>query len=136
MKDTNTRTFVKTVSYRFAVMVSSVIVAMAFLKGADWIIKYLIASWTIGLVSFLIHEKIWNFVNAWKDSAGDMKLRSIAKTISWRVYSFIVVFFVATAIGVESAAEALSYTIVSNLVMMLVHYAHERLWNLNPWGRK
>lgn len=135
-KDTNTRTVVKTISYRFWVMVSMVLVGLSFGKDAEWITKFIVMSWTVGLVSFIIHEKVWNFFQLWKENGYDMKIRSIAKTITWRIYSFIAIFLIAKFLGGSGNAEALSYTIVSNLVFVVVHYTHERGWNMLNWGKR
>lgn len=135
-KDTNTRTVAKTVSYRFWVMVSMVLVGLSFGKDAEWITKFIVMSWTVGLVSFIIHEKIWNFFQIWKENGYDMKIRSIAKTVTWRIYSFIAIFLIAKFLGGSGNAEALSYTIVSNIVFVVVHYTHERVWNMFNWGRR
>jgi len=136
VKDNNWRTLVKTISYRFWVMVSMVAVGLAFGKDSTWITKFIVMSWTVGFVSFIIHEKIWNFFQIWKENGYDMKIRSIAKTITWRIYSFIAIFLIAKFLGGSGNAEALSYTIVSNLVFVVVHYTHERLWNMLEWGKR
>lgn len=134
-KDTNTRTIAKTISYRFWVMISMIAVGLVFGKDSTWITKFVIMSWTVGLISFIIHEKLWNLSQLWKENGYDKKIRSIAKTITWRVYSFIAVFLIAKFLGGSGNAEALSYTIVSNLVFVIVHYTHERIWNVVSWGR-
>lgn len=135
-KDNNLRTLSKTISYRFWVMVSMVAVGIAFGKDSTWITKFILMSWTVGLISFIIHEKLWNLSQVWKENGYDLKLRSIAKTITWRVYSFIAIFLIAKFLGGSGNAEALSYTIASNIVFVVVHYTHERIWNMFNWGRK
>jgi len=87
-------------------------------------------------LSFIIHEKLWNFTNLWKENGYDKKLRSIAKTVTWRIYSFIAVFLIASFLGSTSNTEALAYTIASNATFLIVHYLHERGWNILKWGKK
>ncbi len=135
-KDTNWRTLFKSVSYRFWVMVTTIAVGLFFAKDAEWITKFIVMSWTVGFISFIIHEKVWNFFQIWKENGYDLKIRSIAKTITWRIYSFIAVFLIAKFLGGSGTAEALSYTIVSNILFIVVHYTHERTWNKLNWGKK
>jgi uncharacterized membrane protein len=135
IKDNNTRTLVKTISYRFFVMISMVAVGLAFAKDAEWITKFVVMSWTVGFISFIIHEKLWNLSQVWKENGYDRKIRSIAKTITWRLYSLVAVFLIAKFLGGSGNAEAVSYTIVSNLVFVIVHYTHERVWNMFNWGK-
>ena len=135
IKDNNTRTLVKTISYRFFVMISMVAIGLSFAKDAEWITKFVIMSWTVGFISFIIHEKLWNLSQVWKENGYDKKIRSIAKTITWRLYSLVAVFLIAKFLGGSGNAEAISYTIVSNIVFVLVHYTHERVWNMFNWGK-
>lgn len=135
-KDNNWRTLVKSISYRFWVMVSMVAVGLSFGKDAEWITKFVIMSWTVGFISFIIHEKLWNLSQAWKEKGLDKKVRSIAKTVTWRLYSLVAVFLIAKFLGGSGNAEAFSYTIASNIVFVVVHYSHERLWNMWNWGRR
>lgn len=135
-KDNNWRTLVKSISYRFWVMVSMIAVGLSFGKDAEWITKFVIMSWTVGFISFIIHEKLWNLSQAWKENGLDKKVRSIAKTVTWRLYSLVAVFLIAKFLGGSGNAEALSYTIASNIVFVVVHYSHERLWNMWNWGRR
>ena len=135
IKDNNYRTIVKTISYRFFVMISMVAVGLAFAKDAEWITKFVVMSWTVGFISFIIHEKLWNLSQVWKENGYDKKIRSIAKTVTWRLYSLVAVFLIAKFLGGSGNAEAISYTIVSNIVFVLVHYTHERVWNMFNWGK-
>ena len=136
VKDNNWRTLVKSISYRFWVMVSMIAVGLSFGKDAEWITKFVVMSWTVGFISFIIHEKIWNFFQIWKEGGYDKPIRSIAKTITWRIYSFVAIFLIAKFLGGSGNAEALAYTIVSNIVFVVVHYTHERIWNMFQWGKK
>ena len=135
IKDNNYRTIVKTISYRFFVMISMVAVGLAFAKDAEWITKFVVMSWTVGFISFIIHEKLWNLSQVWNENGYDKKIRSIAKTVTWRLYSLVAVFLIAKFLGGSGNAEAISYTIVSNLVFVIVHYTHERVWNMFNWGK-
>jgi uncharacterized membrane protein len=133
--DSNLRTVTKTISYRFFVMLSLALTGIIFAKSPEWIIKFIILSWTIGLVSFLVHEKIWGYSKLWLDGIRDMKRRSVAKTITWRLWSLFVVFMISKFILGGSSSEAASYTIVSNIFFVVVHYCHERAWNTVRWGK-
>ena len=80
----------------------------------------LVTSYTIGFVSYLIHEYIWNRVNWDRLNESDSKRRSIVKTITWRVYSFIVLFFIGKVLGLDNSS-SLEWTIYSNIKHLLLH---------------
>ena len=64
----------------------------------------------------------------------DKKIRSVAKTVTWRLWSMFVLFVIGLILGLSSA-HALEWTIVTNILFVVVHYTHERIWNLIKWGK-
>ncbi len=69
-----------------------------------------------------------------KDSASDKPLRSVAKTISWRVVGTIdtitISWFVTGALTL-----AFSIGAIELVTKMVLYFFHERLWNMITWGR-
>lgn len=132
--DNNVRTVVKTLSYRTAVALSIFLAALAMNYSAGFGLKFVILSYTVGFVSFWIQEKIWNLVPWQRKGNYDTKLRSIAKTLTWRLWSLFVLFVVGMLLGL-SGQHALEWTIVTNIMFIVIHYTHERIWNLIKWGK-
>ena len=87
--DSNKRTIVKTLSYRTVVAVSIFLAALAMNYSAGFGITFVIISYTIGFVSFWIQEKLWNMVRWQRIDSKDTRIRSIAKTFSWRFFIFL-----------------------------------------------
>lgn len=90
---------------------------------------------TIGFALFFVHERVWTRINLYKDGIYDTKTRSVIKTVSWRVMSFIALFIIGMALGL-SGNDALWWTIANNVSFIIVHYIHERVWNRITWGKK
>ena len=132
--DKNYRTIVKTLSYRTAGLLSIFLLSYLLGYGSGFALKLVVASYTIGFVSYLIHEYIWNRVNWDRLNESDSKRRSIVKTITWRVYSFIVLFFIGKALGLDNSS-SLEWTIYRNIAFIVTHYVHERVWNIIKWGK-
>ena len=65
----------------------------------------------------------------------DTQKRSILKTISWRVISFIITFLVAF-LWTRDLAIATGVGIVANLINALAFYLHERGWSYIRFGQK
>ena len=69
-----------------------------------------------------------------KDKSGERPLRSILKTISWRVIgtmdtiaiSWILTGQIKTALAIGS---------VELITKMILYFAHERIWNIIPYGK-
>ena len=64
----------------------------------------------------------------------DSHIRSIAKTVSWRVCGTLINSLVIWAIT-GSAGLGVIIGIVDTTVKLGVYYAHERAWNRVPMGR-
>lgn len=132
--DTNLRTFVKTFSYRICSILTILILSVLLNYGAGFGLKFVIITMTIGFALFFIHERVWNRFNLYKEGLNDTKTRSLIKTVSWRVISFIALFIIGMALGLSSS-DAAWWTIVNNISFIIVHYLHERVWNRISWGK-
>jgi uncharacterized membrane protein len=69
-----------------------------------------------------------------KTGLKDKRIRSIAKTVTWRIFSFVILFVIGMLLGLKSN-DALVWTVVTNILFVAVHYVHERVWNLNNWKK-
>ena len=132
--DSNKRTIIKTISYRTVVAASIFLAALVMNYSAGFGITFVILSYTVGFVSFWIQEKLWNMVRWQRIDSKDTRIRSVAKTVTWRLWSMFVLFTVGSAMGLSSA-HALEWTIVTNILFVVIHYTYERLWNLINWGK-
>ena len=92
--DSNKRTILKTLSYRTVVAVSIFLAALAMNYSAGFGITFVIISYTVGFVSFWIQEKLWNMVRWQRIDSKDTRIRSVAKTVTWRLWSMFVLFII------------------------------------------
>jgi uncharacterized membrane protein len=61
--------------------------------------------------------------------------RSIAKTLSYRVF-VVVLDFTAIYLFTHRLSIAAGFTIVSNVYTTLAYLAHERIWDRVLWGKR
>lgn len=132
--DTKIRTLVKAISYRTAVAISIFLASLALGYSAGFGMTFVVLSYTVGFASFYVQERAWNMFKWGKDGLKDRKVRSVVKTITWRIWSFIVLFVLGMLLGLKSN-DALVWTIVTNILFVVVHYVHERIWNLSDWKK-
>jgi len=133
-KDSNIRSLVKTLSYRTAVAVSIFLAAIAMDYSAGFGLTFVVLSYTVGFASFWVQERIWNLIKWGKVDNSDLKRRSLAKTVTWRIWSFVVLAVIGMIMGLNSTS-AVEWSIVTNILFVVVHYAHERIWNRISWGK-
>ena len=132
--DNHKRTIVKTLSYRTAVALTIFLAAIAMNYSAGFGLTFVIISYTLGFASFWIQERLWNLTNWQRNNLKDTKLRSVAKTVTWRLWSMFVLFVVGMLMGLSSS-HALEWTILTNILFVVVHFTHERIWNMFAWGK-
>ncbi|MBC8429315.1 MAG: DUF2061 domain-containing protein [Candidatus Endolissoclinum sp.] len=65
----------------------------------------------------------------------DSKVRSVVKTISWRLTGTLCTFLISWAIlgDIKTSSAIALIQLTFNTV---IFYFHERLWNLIKWGKK
>ena len=132
--DTNTRTLAKTVTYRLATFVLTYLITMLLTGQQTTSAGIAILSLTAGSLTFIIHERLWTRVK-WGNLGGfDRKVRSVIKTITYRLWSLFIVFVLGLFFGL-GASEALYVTVVLNIMYLLTHYTNERVWNRVKWGK-
>lgn len=132
--DNNKRTIIKVLSYRTVVAVSIFLAALLMGYSQGFGITFVVLSYTVGFASFWVQEKLWNMVSWQRIDTKDTRIRSVTKTITWRLWSMFVLFIVGLLLGL-STTHALEWTIVTNILFVVVHYTHERVWNLITWGK-
>jgi uncharacterized membrane protein len=133
--DSHVRTIVKVFSYRTAVAVSVFLAALAMSYSAGFGLTFVVLSYTVGFASFWVQERIWNRFQWGQVDGSDLKRRSIVKTVTWRIWSFLVLTALGALMGL-SAESAVEWSIVTNILFVVVHYIHERVWNLFAWGKQ
>jgi len=80
----------------------------------------------------LNHNKAKNTYK--KDKSNDRPIRSILKTISWRIVGTIDTIIISWVLTGEIET-ALAIGSVELVTKMLLYFGHERIWNLISYGK-
>jgi len=65
----------------------------------------------------------------------DTRIRSITKSITWRVVAVVNGFLVAY-VYLGSIKQSVLIAVVGNITGFVLYYMHERIWNLFGWRQK
>ena len=65
---------------------------------------------------------------------GETKIRSIIKTIVWRLIATLNSYFVLLYLN-ESSRDNLYKAVYMNITGFFVYYFYERIWNFIKWGK-
>jgi len=133
--DTYNRTFAKTATYRIATFLLTFVLTYIISDTTSLSLLTAALSLTLGALTFIIHERLWTRVK-WGNLGGiDRKIRSIVKTITYRLWSLFAVFVIGLLIGLKSS-DALLLTVALNIMYLSTHYINERIWNRINWGKQ
>ena len=69
-----------------------------------------------------------------EDRKSERALRSVAKSVSWRIIGTLDTIIISWVITGE-ATLALSIGMVELFTKMLLYFFHERIWNMVKWGK-
>ena len=64
----------------------------------------------------------------------DTKKRSWAKSATWRVLGFFILFPIVLILN-GGFEDALAVTIVFNIIRFILYFFHERAWEKLKWGK-
>ncbi len=133
--DSQVRSLVKAFSYRTVVAVSIFLAALAMNYSAGFGLTFVVLSYTLGFASFWVQERVWNRFQWGRVDGSDLQRRSILKTVTWRAWSFLVLAAAGAIMGL-STESAVEWSIVTNILFVVIHYLHERVWNVIIWGKQ
>lgn len=86
------------------------------------------------IVNQLILEKKTSKEDYSEDRKSEKPIRSIIKSISWRIIGTLDTMLIAWIVTGELKL-ALSIGVVELFTKMLLYFFHERLWNKISWGK-
>lgn len=136
-KDTNLRAAAKTFTYRLTIAAWVFALYLLMIGTEAWaglvFTFFLVAP---GIVTFFIHERLWNMIPWLKNGKLDTHWRTIAKTVTWRLLSLAVVAVLVKIITQKSAVQSAEFSLYVNAGSLALHYVHERLWNMVDWERR
>ena len=137
-KETHARSVVKAVTYRILAVIAIMLISV-YAIGSTWAAASQVGGMVIviGTLIYYFHDRMWGKTSKFLDENGkDHVWRSVIKTATYRAFTLIAGFIVATFILKASASGATLFTLLSAATNIGLYYIVERVFNLIEWGRK
>ncbi|OSY88098.1 hypothetical protein WH52_08735 [Tenacibaculum holothuriorum] len=83
----------------------------------------------------IVEQVLENKTNFKADKDSEKSIRSVVKSISWRVIGTIDTILISWIITGQ-VKTAFSIGAIELITKMLLYFFHERVWNSIKWGRK
>ncbi len=136
-QESHIRSLLKGISWRFIATTDTILVVLLItcLYGKCSIedaLKIGAIEFLIKLLVYYVHERIWEH---YRKGVVITKLRTILKTVSWRVVATSITFLISGAILNSFNEVALFIALTELITKLVLYYFHERLWLRLPLGR-
>jgi len=82
----------------------------------------------------IINQAIENKQNYNTDRVSEKPMRSIAKSISWRIIGTLDTIFISWLVT-GTLSLAISIGSIELVTKMVLYFCHERMWNAIKWGK-
>jgi uncharacterized membrane protein len=134
--ETHGRTVLKTIVYRLLCLIATYSIAVALGGSASSAGFMALIILAIGIVLYYGHDRAWNRFNWDRDEHGKESLRrSIVKTMSYRLITFIISFILSKLILSDSNQTAATFAVLQFVVLLVLYYIVERVFNRLNIGR-
>jgi uncharacterized membrane protein len=136
VKETQARTIVKAIIYRFFSVVAIMLLSLLF--GASMssagIVGLIVI--VVGTAIYYAHDRLWLLTNwARNDQGIDDVKRSIIKTIIYRAITMVVSYLIAIFVIKSNSSNAVLFAIAQALTNMTFFFIVERVFNFISWGK-
>ena len=134
--ETPGRPVLKTIVYRLLCLIATYSIAVALGGSASSAGFMALIILAIGIVLYYGHDRVWNRFNWDRDEHGKESLRrSIVKTMSYRLITFIISFILSKLILSDSNQTAATFAVLQFVVLLVLYYIVERVFNRLNIGR-
>jgi len=133
--DSPIRSLVKGISWRLFASVDTFMLAFVITGKALIAAPLALSEIITKLVLYFLHERLWNIITWGRINNKPTTLRSLAKSISWRIWGTIDTTILSFLISgnLHFALTIGSFEVVTKILFFFVH---ERIWAQIKWGRQ
>ncbi len=134
IKDSARRSLVKAISWRILASIDTFFIAY-FISGKTLIAAPIALSEVFTkILLYYLHERLWNFISWGRENGKPNSIRSLVKSISWRIWGTLDTIFISIIIC-GNIKHAFAIGIFELITKTSLYFVHERLWAQIKWGR-
>lgn len=134
--ETHVRSVVKLSVYKIISMVVSYFLSLAFGANPMQALTMSFIALTLGSLHYYLYERLCLLVSWGRtDSGNDTTLRSIVKTILYRITVVIVIMISARVVFMDSNWEAFLMASIKFVTHAITYFTLERVFDRIQWGK-
>jgi uncharacterized membrane protein len=135
MFESPSRTVVKTITWRTYTTIVGIITAYLLTKSFNLASSIVLTQIVINTIIYAIHERIWLKFSWGLTGISENHLRTIVKTIDWRIIMFTTAVLI-TYYFTNSWTMSGSFATIQLIVNSGLNIIHERIWNRIQWKKQ
>jgi uncharacterized membrane protein len=130
--ESHVRTLTKTVVFRVLSTIGVYLLSVSLGISSSGASGLALFALVFGIVAYYTHDRVWNMVkwNRNTESLKESNLRSVVKTITYRIIIFVVSTIVVKVMTGGGMGLALSFAIGNLVINMTLYYILERVANV------
>lgn len=134
--ETHTRTIAKLALYKFVSMFVAYFLSLAFGANTIQALTMSLAGLTIGSVHYYLYDRLCLYVSWGRTTEGhDTTMRSIVKTIVYRITVVIVTMIIARMVFLDSTWTAFVMASIKFVAYAFAYFTLERVFARIQWGK-
>ena len=134
--ETHTRTIAKLVIYKFMSIFVAYFLSLAFGANTMQALTMSLVGLTIGSVHYYLYDRLCLYVPWVRTREGqDTTLRSIVKTIIYRITVVIVTMIIARMVFLDSNWTAFVMASIKFVAYAIAYFTLERMFDRIQWGK-
>ena len=133
--ETQVRTISKMVIYKIISIVVSYFLSLAFGANPMQALTMSFVALTIGSVHYYLYDRLWLYIPWRRTEGNDSTLRSVVKTIVYRITVIIVIMITARMVFLDSNWEAFLMASIKFCTHAITYFTLERVFNRIQWGK-
>jgi len=133
--ETQLRTVSKLVIYKIISILVSYFLALSFGANTAQALTMSVVALTIGSLHYYLYDRLWLFISWRRDEGNDSTLRSVVKTIVYRITVIIVMMITARMVFMDSNWEAFLMAAIKFCTHAITYFTLERVYNRISWGK-
>lgn len=133
--ETHARTIVKSAIYRVISVVISFFLALAFGASTTQALQVGAVALFIGAVHYYIYDRLSLLIPWGRRDGKDTKVRSVIKTILYRITVLLVIMITSRMIFLDSNVAAFLMASIKFVTHAITYFTLERVFNYIGWGK-
>jgi len=135
LQETQLRTITKIAAYKIVSLATSITITLLFGATAEQAAIMGLFVLLKGSIVYYTYDRIWLRIKWQRINGLDSKLRSIVKSVIYRIVVLVVIMLTSRLVFVDSTSTAFVIALIKSSINIVSYFVLERIFNFIKWGK-